>query len=197
MLTTIKLHGILKEDFGDSIKIEASSAADAIEGFTRQVNFYGDLLPEVRPVIRVVGFDTQESLYEERELKEIHLVPAMIGGGGFGKILIGAALIALAFVPVIGQVGLVGGMTLGGALLSVGATLVLSGVMQLFMKAPKAGKGTQDPEASKYMALGDNTVAIGTPIAIQYGRGPATGHLLAVNVDSSDMIMGQFPVTPT
>jgi predicted phage tail protein len=191
----IKLHGIFAQDYGAEHRIEAKTVAEAIEGFTRQVGFYTDRPIEQRPVMAVVGHHTLESLIEEKELNEVHLVPAMIGGGGVGKIVIGAALIAIALTNPFGWAFLATA-AVASAVVSIGVTLVLSGVMQLFMKAPEVGKNS-DPEASKYMGLGDNTVAIGTPIPIQYGRGPATGHLLAVNVDSSDFVLGQFPATPT
>lgn len=181
----IKLHGIFADRYGREHLIEAGSAAEAIEGFTRQVNFFGELPLDQRPVVRVVGFDTDYELYENTEQKEIHLVPAMIGGGSFGRIVVGVALIAIAFIPGIGP-------AISAALISAGVGLTLSGVMALFTKAPTISKST-DPDASQYLGISDNTVAIGTPIPIQYGRGPATGHLLAINVDSNEMVYGQFP----
>ena len=78
----LKLHGILAKDFGPEVRIETNTVADAIEGFIRQVDFYTNILLEERPIIRVVGFNTLESLYESTEQEVIHLVPAMIGGSG-------------------------------------------------------------------------------------------------------------------
>lgn len=190
----IKLHGMFAKNFGPEIYIEAGTVAEAIEGFSRQVNFYNDRLLEDRPLTRVIGFDDEESFYKPTEQKEIHLVPAMIGGGGgFGRILIGAALIVIGVIispiPGIGQ-------TLGPALIASGIAMVIGGVMSFFVKAPTTSKDN-DPEASKYLGLGENTVEIGTVIPWQCGRGPATGHILALNVDSSDMLMGSFPSTPS
>jgi predicted phage tail protein len=193
----IKLHGIFKNDYGPEFRIEANSIAEAIRGFSEQVGFYANRQLDDRPVARVAEVDDPNDLYKNTELKEINLVPAMIGGGGgFAKILIGAALIAAAFIPGLGTIA---GVAISSMLLTAGATLVLSGAMQLFMPAPQMTgiKGTKDPDASKYFGLSDNTVAIGTPIPIQYGRGPATGHVLALNVDAKDLIYGQFPATPT
>lgn len=187
----IKLHGIFAQDFGPEYRIEADTIGEAIEGLTRQLGFYGDRPIEQRPTVRVLGVDDPKQLYEKTEQSEIHLVPAMIGGGGVGKIIAGAALIAFA---VFNPLGIASALVLS-AIMSVGATLVLSGAMQLFMKAPEISKGSADPEASKYFGLSDNTVNIGTPIPIQYGRGPATGHVLALNVDAKDLIYGNFPTT--
>jgi len=192
----IKLHGIFKERYGPEVRIEADTVVEAIEGFSRQVDFYGEKQLFERPLVRVVEVNSLSDLLEPTEHNEIHLVPAMVGGGGVGKIIIGAAIIATAFLlPAVG-VPLAAWVTTG--LVTIGATLVMQGAMQLFMKAPTISvKGSQDPEASKYFGLSDNTVAIGTPIPIQYGRGPATGHLLAINIDAKDIVYGQFPTTPT
>src|SRR5688572_27423919 len=121
----IKLHGIFAEDFGPEYWIEANTAAEAIEGLTRQLGFYDDRPINLRPVARVVGFDSPVDFYEKTEQKEIHLVPAMIGGSGVAKILVGAAVIALAFaLPAVG-VPLAAWAT--SAMITVGATLVLNG----------------------------------------------------------------------
>jgi len=193
----IKLHGIFARDYPGGFEIQADTVAEAIEGWSRQVEFYAHVPYEIRPIVTVVGFDDYDSLYEKTEQKVIHLVPAMIGGGGkFGAILIGAAMIGLAFIPG-GQVGtLLLGAKLSGAVLAAGIGMVLTGVMGLFIKAPSVSK-SKDPEASKYLGLSNNTTAIGTPIAICYGEVPITGHVLALNVDATDMVTGTFPTNPT
>lgn len=186
----IKLHGIFKEAYPGDYEIQADTIAEAIEGWSRQVGFYDHLPYEHRPVVRVVGCDDVDKLYEKTEQIEIHLVPAMMGGGGkFGAILIGAALIGLSFIPGIGQAVQV-------ALLSTGIGMTLTGVMGLFIKAPSLSKD-KDPDASKYLGLSNNTTAIGTPIALCYGEVPVNGHVLALNVDATDMVTGTFPTTPT
>lgn len=195
LLMKIKLHGIFKEAYPGDFEIEADTVADAIEGWSRQVKFYEHLSYEYRPVVRVVGFDDYDSLYEKTEQNEIHLVPAMMGGGGkFGSILIGAALIGLSFIPG-AQAGtlLLGKFATG--VLATGIGMVLSGVMGLFIKAPSVSKAN-DPEASKYLGLSNNTTAIGTPIAICYGEVPVDGHVLTLNVDATDMVTGTFPANP-
>jgi predicted phage tail protein len=193
----IKLHGIFAKDYPGEFEMKVKTVAEAIEGWSRQVGFYEDRMAADRPVARIVGFDTVESLEQETDVKEIHLIPAMLGGGGkWGTILVGAALIGLAFVPG-GQVGsFLIGSALHTAVLSAGIGMVLTGAMGLFIKAPSVSKSS-DPEASKYLGLSNNTTAIGTPIAICYGEVPVNGQVLALNVDSTDMISGAFPATPT
>jgi predicted phage tail protein len=186
----IKLHGKFADDYDTDIRIEADTVEEAILAWSTQVGFYADLPYDQRPVVRVVGFNTIESITEKTEQTEIHLVPAMIGGGGkWGSILVGAALIAVSFA-------LPGSSAFVAPLLGAGIGMVLGGVMQFFVKAPSVSK-SNDPEASKYLGLSDNTTAIGTPILIAYGTVSVNGQVLALNVDSSDMVSGSFPVSPT
>jgi predicted phage tail protein len=188
----IKLYGKFAQDYPGEYIIEAENVAEAIDGWSRQVGFYDHLLVQERPVARIVDFDTPKALLEATEQKVIHLVPAMMGGGGnFGKILIGAALIAVALTNPFSA-----GVLVTSALLSAGIGMTLGGVMGLFMKAPSISK-SNDPDASKYLGLSNNTTEIGTPIAFRIGRVPVSGHVLALNVDSSDMVSGTFPTSPT
>lgn len=186
----IKLHGQLALDYPGSFEIKANTVAEAIDGWSRQVGFYAHVPLDERPVLRVVGFDTLESLGEITEQKVIHLVPAMIGGGGnFGKILLGTALIVAGVLAL-------PNVAVGGALIGAGIGMVLGGVMGFFVKAPTLSKDN-DPEASKYLGLSNNTLEIGTPISNCYGEVAKYGHVLALNVDSNDMITGTFPASPT
>ena len=155
MKVTVALHG--QRGVGE-IVLDAVSAADAIEGFTRQTGV-------------------------------LDLVPFVGGGcGDFGRILIGAALIAVSFIPGIGQAVHV-------ALIIAGATMALQGVLGFFVKAPSANSDT-DPAASKYYTARGNTTASGTPIARRYGRVPVFGQILTENVDAQDLILGSFPASP-
>ena len=180
----IKLHGKFAEDYPGDFFIEADTVAEALEGWSRQVGFYEDLPHNQRPIARVVGRRTVESLYEKTEQNEVHIVPAMSGGGGkFGSIILGSILVVVGFFTT-------------PYLTMIGISMIISGVMGLFIKAPSISK-SNDPDASKYLGLSNNTTAIGTPIAICYGRVPVDGHVLALNVDSTEMVTGTFPGTPT
>lgn len=180
-------HGLYARLYA-SFEIAATTAAEAIEGWSRQV---GMRLSDNR-VMEAVGFETPESLFEKTDVTELHLMPAMSGGGGFFKIVIGAALIVggifVSAIPGLQAVGI--------AMISAGISLVIGGIMQLFMKSPKASDD-KDPEASKYIGAGQNTTAIGTPIAIGGGRMLIGGQYLSLQVNSSDLVMGSFPAQPS
>ncbi len=184
----ITFHGKLAEDYGAVHKIEAGSVREAVTALTRQLGMYSDRLVEERPLLRIVGHETEESLDESPD--EIHMVPAVAGGKGVGKVLLGAALIGIAFIPGVGTVA--SGM-LANALIGMGVSLMLSGLAQIFTKAPSLSQ-SNDPEASKYLGLSNNTTQIGTLRSYSMGRIKLTApHLLALNVDSTDLVKGEFP----
>lgn len=190
-MINIVLHGNLRDQY-EGFNIAADTVAEAIEGWSRQSGM-SNLPIDERPIIDIVGFDTVESLIAPTDVTEIHLVPRMFGGGGgFGKILVGAALIGLSFIPGLGQIGQV---AISTALATAGVGMIIGGIMQLFMPTPTVDK-SNDPDPSKYLGAAGNTTAIGTLIGKGYGRFKIGGQYLSVQVNAQDMVLGAFPVTP-
>lgn len=184
------LHGMFARDYGPSFEIEATSPADAIEGFSRQLHFYDDRILAERPLVSVVGYETEADLKAEcAPDTELHLVPAMYGGGGnFGRILLGVVLVAAAFLPFGGVVST--------WLMMTGFTLILSGVMGLFTKAPSTSKSA-DPPASKYLGSSSMTTAIGTLHPYCLGRTKLSGQVLSYVVSANSLTTCIFPASPT
>lgn len=183
----IIFHGKFADDYGKEHVIQADSIADAIRGLTEQLRFYGDKTIDKRPAAAILGHNTIESLLECPD--EIHVVPAVSGGKGVGKILIGVALIAVAIValPILGP-------QISAIIASIGISMIIGGITELFVKSPSLSKET-DPDASKYLGLAGNTVKLGTLRSYSMGRVKLTAsHLLALNVDSNDLVRGEFPV---
>jgi predicted phage tail protein len=184
----IILHGVLKDQYPE-MEVGADTVAEAIEGWSRQTTMH-DLPFDERPLIEVIGFTNEKELYKKTDVKEIHLVPSMFGGGGpVGKIIIGSALIVagILLMPYIGP-------TFSMALIAPGISMVVGGIMQAFMKSPTVSK-SEDPEASKYLGSGDDTTEIGTLFSKGYGRMKLGIHYMSVQVNSNDMVFGKFPTT--
>lgn len=182
-LVRIVPHGSLAKH--GSMAISASTAAEAIEGWSRQCDF-----GHIRPVIEVDGFDTDEQLLLPIETEELHIFPAMVGGGGnLVKMVIGTVLI------VVGVLLIPTNPALAGALIGAGIGMFISGVMGLFMPSPKMDKPEDQPN-SKYIGAGRNTTAIGTLIPMGGGRMLVGGQFLSVQVNEADMLLGKFPATP-
>jgi predicted phage tail protein len=178
----IILHGYLKQLHPGELILSGRTVAEIINGMCKTTKAFNVGPTEEKHVISVLGFEKKESLYEpiDPELKELHMVPAMVGGksGGFIKIVIGAVLIAASFIP-----GL-------NFLLPIGISMVLGGVLELLTPQPRAdtfGNGEADPEASKYLGATQNTVKIGTRIPLLYGEMKAYGHYLSFDVDAKDI----------
>lgn len=184
----IILHGILKDQF-PSMDIVAETAADAIEGWSRQCGM-ADIPIDDRPLLSVLNFKSFELLNSPTDVIELHIYPTMFGGGAVGRIVIGAALI----VGGIFVSAIPGMQLLGVAMISAGIGMAIGGVMQLFMKTPSVDK-SNDPEASKYLGGGGNTTAIGTLIGKGYGRFLTGGQYMSIQVNSNDMVYGTFPTT--
>ena len=104
-------------------------------------------------------------------------------GRGFGKILLGAALIGIAFLMPVAS----GGLSLGAGIKAgslakvgfmtkmvagVGASLVLSGVSDMLFPLPDvpAFEDTQDPRLSFSFGGTQQTGRAGTPVPLVYGE---------------------------
>lgn len=178
-------HGELRKLYGPSVTMVVDTVAEAIEGFSRQ---QANWPRELR--IAVVGFDTEEKLQTAADV--VHVMPAMAGGGGkFGQIILGAALVAAAFIP--GVNAIAAGLKV--ALIVSGAVMIAQGVVGLFLKAPSLGKNA-DPDASKYLGINTNTTAVGTPIIMAWGRIAIAPHWLSLQSDSTNLSYGVFPANP-
>lgn len=194
----IVLHGILRDKFGPEHIIQTDIPADAIEGLSRQLEGWPrDLL------LDAVGYPTEQLLRSHTDETEIHLMPRMFGGGGkFGQILLGAALIGVAVGIGVLTGGVGTGLYFAGTsigmsttmIASMGITMVLAGAAQFFMKAPTVSK-SNDPEASKYLGINRNTTDIGTLMPLAWGRIKLTGHWLSLQSDSDHLVTTSFPVS--
>ena len=176
MLRKIKLYGELAKFLGQkTFEAEVSSAAQAIRFLV--VNF-----PKLEKHMsdrhyKVILNDWE---LEEKELhypsghNDIKIVPVVGGAGrGFGRFLLGAALIGASFIP--GLQGISIG-TLGGEAIAVstivgtiGASLALQGVAEMLTPIPKVTEQEQDPRLSFNFSGIQNTSRAGVAVPLIYG----------------------------
>lgn len=182
-MTTIILHGHLRDLYSQEIKVQANSAAEAIQSLS--------LIPELkktpglRHLVRVEGFDSADALFDKRQVDVLHIHPVVAGAGngGIGQIVLGIVVVVVAvWFPYL----LPSFLTPASAGM-MGAMMILGGVMQMI--APQPRLGTE--ERSLYLGNGRNTVAIGTRIPMIYGRRKAYGQYISFDVDS-----GVFDAAP-
>ena len=177
-MTTIILHGYLKSLYPNEIRVEANSAAEALQSLS--------LIPALRKksgerhLVQVEGFESEDALYDKREIDVLHVRPIMMGAGGknigIGQIVIGIIMVA------------VGIYTWNPQLIISGVMMILGGVLQLMAPQPRAAS---IEDRSRYLGNGRNTVAIGTRIPMIYGRRKAYGQYISFDIDA-----GYFDAAP-
>ena len=182
MLRKLKLYGELAEFVGHK-EFEIQ-----VESLSKAVSFLVNNFPQVEKYMNPKYYQVkvgnyavdQEEIHHPIGQEDIHIVPVISGAGrGFGKVLLGAALIAGAFMLPGGLAAtgftLKGGLTgawLGKTMVYVGASLALMGVSELLfpLPKPKEFKSEQDPQLSFSFSGTQNTSRAGTPVPIVYGE---------------------------
>jgi len=149
---------------------------------------------------------------------EFYVVPLLIGGGGnAGQIILGAALVALVIftggtaAPVLmggpgiaavavggSTLGMVAGVTVGSMLMSMGVSMIISGVMGMMMKPPKLaveGAQTVDSESrsdNKIFQGLQNTTNSNVPVPIVYGRTRIGGQFISGEIRTLQHARNEF-----
>lgn len=173
MRRRVHLCGPFKTYHDGPIEVEASTVWDAVEAVTSQVKGFSPDPIRGRQRIQVVGFDTIESLRSESDVVDIYVMPAMTFGknGGLVQTIIGVTLIVASFF--------IGGPAwIANAVLMTGISMTVGGLIQLLTPQPKNNPQNQ----SKYLAVNQNTVQIGTPIPLLYGEYLVGGQILSLQI---------------
>ena len=134
--------------------------------------------------------------------QDIHFIPVISGAGkGFGKILLGAALIGVSLMlpggGMFGTYGLGGTAAVKGGFLTgvgtftsaIGASLVLGGVSDMLFPVPEIPKfeSSQDPKLSFSFAGLQNTSRAGTPVPIVYGEIMTGSVVISAAIDTNQV----------
>ena len=196
MSTEIKLYGHLKEATGrSSFKAKVSNTAEAVKFLIAN---FPTLEHEManqyyRVSVNNVDIDKTE-LHNPIGIAEIKIVPVITGSGrGFGKILLGAALIGLAFLMPAGNgLTLMEGIKAGSfakvglitkSMAYIGAYLVLSGIADLF--TPAVEPEAEDPLSANFSNAINTTLAT-VPIPILYGECITGSVVISAGIDTAD-----------
>tara|TARA_A100001201_G_scaffold104141_1_gene89320 strand:- start:107 stop:721 length:615 start_codon:yes stop_codon:yes gene_type:complete len=185
MLRKVKLYGELAKFVGHKeFEVELNTVGKA-------VSFLMHNFPEVERFmspkyyqVKVGNYDIDESELDYPVGQEdIHFIPAISGAGrGLTKVLLGAALIGLAFVtggavvpyaPLkFGLSGFTGGTFFASTLANLGLGLTLMGVSEMLFPMPQPQKfnSEEDPQLSFSFSGVQNTSRAGTPVPIVYGE---------------------------
>ena len=192
MLRKLKLYGELAKFIGHKeFEIKVHSLPQAI-------SFLVNNFPEVEAYMNPKHYQVKIGNYEinEDELnfpigqQDIHIIPVISGAGdGFGRFLLGAALIGASFffpgAGLFGTTGLFGagaagvvgvsstgvllGTAIGTGLSAIGAGLVLQGVGEMLFPT-QTPEFEDNPQISFNFSGTQNTARAGTPVPIVYGE---------------------------
>ena len=203
MLRKIKLYGQLAEFIGHKeFEVKVNNLSQAISFL---VNNFPEVEAYMSPKyyqVKVGNYDIGEDEFSYPIGKQdIHFIPAISGAGrGFGKILLGAAMIGLSFLsfPMAGG-GMSAGLGVGFAkgfakvgfiqkgLASVGAALVLQGVSDLLFPLPELDGMEEDPQVSFNFSGIQNTSRAGTPIPLVYGEILTGSVVISAAIDTNQV----------
>lgn len=187
-MAKVILHGRLAKFADGPIEIKATNVFEAIEAVSRQLEGFQPNAKTGKARIKVIGYETQDSLYSDiPEDAVLEVVPQLNGGksgNAWMQILAGVALIGVSFIPGIGTFA-------AGIAMKVGAMLVLGGLSQLLSPQPENDKDEQ--VKSRYLGAPGNTVQIGTRIGILYGEDRVYGHFLSFDINSQQISAAAHP----
>ena len=194
MLRKIKLYGRLAKFVGQRVfEADVASAAEAVRFLLVNFPQLEKHMADQHYRVSVGDYDlTADELHDPAGQQEIKFVPVLAGagGGGVGRIILGAALIVGAFFTggaTIGLLGLAAPVAVSTVLAGIGATLVLGGVAQLLTPTPKIPTGPDtesDPRKSYSFSGIQQTSRQGVPVPIVYGETLVGSVVISANIDT-------------
>ena len=197
-LIEVKLLGELGRRFGRSYSFVASSPKEIISALSHQIAGFKDYLCDAHEKgigFRLVDGDADGMAYEEVLMgcKQLVIAPIVTGGGAAGRILLGVALVALAFVSfgagsafagfvAAGSKAALAGASVGfslgsGILFNLGISLVLTGVASLLTPPVSEPKETERKDSFLFDRATELTTQ-GQPVPLLYGKFLAASPLI-------------------
>ena len=185
MLRKIKLYGELAKFVGHKeFEVKADTLAHAVSFLINNFEGVEKYMSPKHYQVKVGNYAVDESeLAHPIGQEDIHFIPVIAGAGrGFGKVLLGAALIGFVFLSGGASFSLKSGLTfkeglLGSAFLNksiayVGGYLLLSGVSEMLFPMPKppSFESEEDPRLSFSFGGTQQTGRAGTPVPLVYGE---------------------------
>lgn len=198
-LRTIRLYGHLGRRFQREYRFAVGSVAEAVRALCSQVEGFAAALSACNVQI-LVGQDAQvmETLENPVSGREtIRFVPVVEGAfdGDIGKILIGAAVVALTWGAGGGFLGGYIGATAAGMVGSLGMAMVLGGVASMLANPPRVGQnGGNGPADTPSYSFGSPTVTVGQgrPVPLGYGELEVGGAIVSAGIVSESYQHGGF-----
>jgi predicted phage tail protein len=199
-LVEVSLLGELGRKFGRKYSFMATSPKDVFSALCHQLEGFKEYMSNAHENgigFRLVDGDPEGMDYANLVMgcRRLIIAPIISGGGTIGRILIGVALVALAFIPGVGTAIAAGAAkasftAVGSLLFGLGTSLVLSGVASLLTPPVSNPKSDTDKKDSFLFDRAAELTTQGNPVPILYGRFLAGSPLII----SSAITTQQVPV---
>lgn len=207
-MKVVKVYGALRKRLGQCrFEFEVDTPAQAIKALC--VNFPGLdkwLIDSEQTGMgfrvtvgkeRITQEDASVAVLPWSERDVFSIAPVVDGAGqGFGQILAGIGLVALALInpfgaAAIGTLGLTAPIAIKSALALVGANLILGGVAQMLSPQPDMSALQRGKEAARLESFSFsgivNTIQQGLPVPIVYGRAFTGSAVLSSGLDVAQL----------
>lgn len=190
MLSTIRVYGRIARFLKRRVfRAEVISAGEAVRFLLANFPHLEPELAQGHYRVTVGDYDLgEDEIGHPSGRQEIRIIPVVAGAGATGRIIAGAVLIGLSFIPGLQTTAILGSkLMVSTALLSVGSSLVLGGVAQLLTPVPRLpqGQDTQDDPRKSYSFSGiQNVSRSGVPVPIVYGRTLVGSVTISAGIDS-------------
>lgn len=178
-LIQVKLLGELGRTFGRSYEFMAESPKDIMSALCNQLAGFKQFMVEAHEHgigFKVIDGDPEGMDYANFVMgcRKLIIAPVVSGGGTIGRILLGVALVALAFVPGIGSavVAATGKMAftaIGSVMFNLGVGLILTGIASLLTPPVQTPKEAERKDSYLFDRATELT-SQGAPVPLLYGR---------------------------
>jgi len=197
MLRKVKLYGELADFVGyKELDAVINSTADAIRFLVSNFPKLEGHMNERYYKVLVNDYEIgEEDIQNPTGQSDINIVPVITGAGGAGKFLLGAALIAGAFLipgsPLIFGKGFATSLAGAGfgfkAAIGIGGALVLQGVSELLFPPSIPEMPEDDPRISFSFSGIQNTSRAGTSHPIVYGEVVTGSVVISAGIDTNQV----------
>lgn len=202
----VKLLGELGRRFGRVYEFVAQNPREVLSALSNQIDGFKEYLHSAHENgigFRLVKDNPEGMVYEEVMMTCDRLVIAPVisgSGSNFGNILLGAALIGLAFIPGVGAftaasaqvlagTATAGALTtVGSVLFGLGASLVLTGIAGLLTPPVSTPKGDARKKDSFMFDRASELTTQGYPVPLLYGRFLAAAPLIISSAITTETI---------
>lgn len=167
---TIKLNGVLAERFTPEIKVDVTTVKEAIRALESNFSTFRQFMIHSSGMgivyrLNLTGWEMGEAdLYAPCGSGVLTITPVPAASGAVGKIIAGVVLVG------VGVFTGGAGFALAGAFISIGLSLVLSGIVGLFNKPPSDASEDEENKPSFIFNGGANTTSAGGRVPLVFGE---------------------------